>query len=588
MAVAAENMCQQVVASFKRFDIRGDGIIARSFLAEVIRLISPDSFGKAAINSLLDAADKSCSGQIRYEEFLAWVLKDAGDQSTAPDPGISLDYRRLLAERFDIDISKRYARKGVLGEGGYGKVFVAGDKQFENRRVAVKVLGTVRNPRRIAAIRKEIEITKNLDHPNICKIFEMYERAASMFLVLEYCDGGELFERILEHKHISEAVTAQIIAQVASALLYAHGHSVAHRDIKPENVVFCSRDPADLSIKVIDWGLSINFDEEVMSTVVGSSIYQAPEVMGAADVHEYTRACDLWSLGVLTYVMLCGKPPFWGAVAKHLKAARSETYPMSGALWDTISGRAKEFIGRLLKANPEKRMDLETVVSHPWLMVKTESPDTRMTKQVLTNLTHFCNMSVFAAVCVACVARQLDHRRLRSIHQVFRRMDENGDGTLSLHEVSAGFEHMFGKDSPEFLQVLDTFKSLDLDVSTTIDYTEFCAASIGQNTSAQNEALWAAFKTFDLDNSNRVSKSEVQQILSNVDVRKAWTEAVCEEVAGKVVDLHDGDGDGMLDFMEWIAVMRHCWEAQVMPELAAGQDGSQAKRPEPRQSLVAP
>merc|ERR1719487_1860921 len=194
---------------------------------------------------------------------------------------LSFDYRSFLPERFEVDVSQRYTLdKLALGEGGYGKVFIAKDKSFEDRLVCVKkIVGVGDDPEKTEMIHAEVKLMKDLDHPNICKLLEVFEQGRNMFFVMEYCEGGEVFDRIVESKYIDEEISAGIILQVACALRYAHGRKIAHRDIKPENIVFCTKSANNQDIKVIDWGLGICFADQVMRSAVGSFTYAAPEVV---------------------------------------------------------------------------------------------------------------------------------------------------------------------------------------------------------------------------------------------------------------------------------------------------------------------
>ncbi|CAK0894668.1 unnamed protein product, partial [Prorocentrum cordatum] len=288
----------------------------------------------------------------------------------------SLNLRALMPERVNAEISKRYdIHPNEVGAGGYGKVYVASDRFTPARKVAIKKVLVFDEEKRIA-FKKESSIMKTLDHPHICKLLETYDQGRHMFFVMEYCEGGEVFDRIMDNGLISESSTAGIARQCAGALKYAHSHGIAHRDMKPENICFVSSDLSNDDIKVIDWGLGFYFGEtQRMSSAVGSLTYAAPEVlesstgsgydetcstssgrasacsrtMGAAfdllpelHVHgEHEATCDVWSLGVLIYVMLCGKPPFWGNYQAQLKRMKAETFPMSDSTWQSISDDAK-------------------------------------------------------------------------------------------------------------------------------------------------------------------------------------------------------------------------------------------------------
>merc|ERR1719330_2330003 len=170
-----------------------------------------------------------------------------------------------------------------------------------NRRVAIKKV-IIHDQEKKKAFQKESDIMKALDHPNICKLLETYEQGRFMFFVMEYCEGGEVFERIMDHGLIVERETADIVKQAASALYYAHNAGIAHRDMKPENICFCSPEANNNQIKVIDWGLGFYFGEARMKSAVGSPSYAAPEVLDAKPgAAGYSSACDVWSLGVMMY-----------------------------------------------------------------------------------------------------------------------------------------------------------------------------------------------------------------------------------------------------------------------------------------------
>mmetsp|Transcript_16931 Transcript_16931/g.43149 ORF Transcript_16931/g.43149 Transcript_16931/m.43149 type:complete len:614 (+) Transcript_16931:105-1946(+) len=466
------------------------------------------------------------------------------------------DLKTFMPERVNAEISKRYdIDQREIGSGGYGKVFVAKDREMKNRLVAIKKV-IIHDQEKKKAFQKEIDIMKALDHPNICKLLETYEQGRFMFFVMEFCEGREVFDRIMDHGMIAEKTTKDIVRQSASALNYAHNKGIAHRDMKPENICFCTNDPHDNHIKVIDWGLGFYFGQARMVSAVGSLTYAAPEVLEARELDGYTSACDLWSLGVVTYVMLCGKPPFWGNFNEQLKRMKKETYPMTDSTWQGVSKEAKDLIRSLLKNSPKDRLALEGVLKHPWLKSADNQIDSSIGREVLSNMKQFCNTSQFFSLCVASVARQLDHRSLRDVHRVFCDMDANGDGVLELHEVKAGFEKIFGKGSEQVRDVEQMFERLDLDGSGTIDYTEFCAAGIGERLSTEDHVLWAAFKAFDIhDDDGRITRDEIKQVLVRADVNKFWTTQICDELSHELFARYDKDKDGSIDFEEFKKLM---------------------------------
>jgi len=262
-----------------------------------------------------------------------------------------------IETRYTVDMN-------MIAKGAYGKVYKAEDRHCPGRVVAIKRVLALGGDT-AANFMEEAEIMQDLDHPGICKIFEVYQDGDVLYFVLEFLEGGDLFDKITSER-FSEETAADIIKQIACALKYAHLSGVAHRDLKPENICFCNR--STTQVKVIDWGLSSDFWTRKMKSSVGSPNYSAPEVQSAQGKLVYSSACDLWSLGVLTYVMLCGKPPFWGRPKIMLQKMQAEQYPMQNEDWVDVSDSTKDFIRCLLKANPDERMTIDEAISHPFLV----------------------------------------------------------------------------------------------------------------------------------------------------------------------------------------------------------------------------
>mmetsp|Transcript_44345 Transcript_44345/g.77899 ORF Transcript_44345/g.77899 Transcript_44345/m.77899 type:complete len:596 (+) Transcript_44345:44-1831(+) len=574
MAAPVPDESATIREAFRRFDTNGDGIIDRPDLTRVLTTLDPSLLEGDAVDQMLDVMDANKDGKILYEEFVSWVMKDP---SRKP-PRLHITPKVFLPSRFEVDIHQRYdLDKLALGEGGYGKVFIANDSK-SGRKVAVKQVTKTVDRKRTDTFHTEIDIMKDLDHPCICKLLETFETGPHIYFVMEFCSGGELFDKIIAKGYVSEALTAEVIRQVSSALRYAHSRGICHRDIKPENVVFCSKDENDTRVKLIDWGLSVSFTGTVMRTAVGSFTYAAPEVITSRNITAYTEKCDLWSLGVLTYVTLCGKPPFWGSERQHVAAAMSERYPITGGVWPLVSAEAKQFIKSLLKAAPAERLPIDEVNQHRWLTADVYVVSEQAQAQVLENMKQFSNAGLFSALCSTAVARQLDHHKLQEIHKVFREMDKNGDGYLSVDEVRQCFRKLDFDGSENYREIEDTFNSLDLDGSGVMDYTEFCAGGMGQRAAFQEDALWSAFKAFDVDNTDKVSRSELEKVLQDADVRKAWSSEVCSAVAEKVLKRCDVDGDGQMDFAEWLTCMRESYANNVegagKDEKSRDEDGS--------------
>jgi len=451
-----------------------------------------------------------------------------------------------IEERYKINMKQ-------IASGGYGKVYKAEDRLCKGRMVAIKkVLGMSEDT--VDKFMKEAKIMQELDHPGICKIFEVYQDGSDLYFVLEFLEGGELFDRILSDK-FTEKEVAEIVKQVACALKYAHANGVAHRDLKPENICFC--DCSTKQVKVIDWGLSSDFMKGKMKSSVGSPTYSGPEVHSAQGEIVYTSACDLWSLGVMTYVMISGKPPFWGSPKNMQKKMQAEDYPMNNADWAPVSQNAKDFIRRLLKAQPNSRMTIDEAVAHSFLGNPAENKATHGDmKSVLSNMVSFSNAPRIFSLVMASATRQLNHSNSTMMRKVFDTLDTNHDGVLQVDELKTALVSVFGPSSPEVSQVQHIFNKLDLDGRGRLTYTEYCAAAMSEDERLQDQVLRLAFNAFHIKGGEgMISQEEIEQLLTYADANESLSKAVCESAAQEVIEAYDHNSDGGLDFDEFKCMM---------------------------------
>eukprot|EP00897_Mesotaenium_endlicherianum_P004246 jgi/Mesen1/384/ME000010S_10843 len=214
-------------------------------------------------------------------------------------------------------------------------------------------------------VRREVAIMQRIrGHPNIIHLVEALEDSEAVHLVMELCEGGELFDRIKLRRYYTEEDAAAICRTLVEVLLFCHAQGVVHRDLKPENILLCRRD-SDVRIKVIDYGVAAYFKPgHPLKDVAGSPYYLAPEVLRGS----YGPEADIWSAGVVLYILLCGLPPFWGpsddAIFAAIKAGKLN---MSGGIWPSVSDEAKELVQGMLTMNPAKRLSSDHILRHPWL-----------------------------------------------------------------------------------------------------------------------------------------------------------------------------------------------------------------------------
>ena len=432
-----------------------------------------------------------------------------------------------------------------LGKGGYGKVYEVKNKKTNEIR-ACKHLSKL-NMKNIEKFEREINILINSDHPNIIKIYEIYESQRSLYLVMEECKGGEIFDRIIEHIQsktmYSEKDAAEMLQQVMSAIEYCHNNGICHRDLKPENLLYLKQGAEkDNPIKVIDFGLSqIISPEKKLKTKVGTAYYVAPEILQG----NYTEKCDIWSAGVILYIFLSGDPPFNGpsdAVIYGKIAEMKFNFPEKK--WKNISNDAKDLIMHMIA--PEKeRYTAKEVLQHPWFKNASNVPLSALNFDVLFFI-DYVRGSELKKMSLLYIASRLDENEIENLKKAFEAFDKCKDGQISYDELKQGLIQLKSHNINEN-DIIALFKSIDVDQNGRIDYTEFLAATIQKVNYLRNERLWEAFCMFDKDNSGHITKDELLQALK--------AEKSQEKEIEKYIKAVDKNGDGQIDYKEFLELM---------------------------------
>mmetsp|Transcript_120923 Transcript_120923/g.353283 ORF Transcript_120923/g.353283 Transcript_120923/m.353283 type:complete len:360 (+) Transcript_120923:57-1136(+) len=257
----------------------------------------------------------------------------------------------------------------LLGEGTSGSV-CKGTCKLTGAVRAIKMI-----PRGdVADVAHEIGMLKLLHHPNIIKLFYTFEDSESIYMVMELCAGGDVFEQVARAGRLSEREAAIVMQQLFRAVFYMHENNIAHRDLKPDNILLLTAQPIeDNIIKVIDFGLScLSEPDDVHSEVVGTPHYIAPQVHDM----RYDRRCDLWSCGVVMYVILAGRTPFSGRHPAEIQRKVCEgKFGFHGSVWEEVSADAQHLIRLLLEMRPEQRYTAQQALSHDWIrLAAVETP----------------------------------------------------------------------------------------------------------------------------------------------------------------------------------------------------------------------
>ncbi|XP_045124344.1 calcium/calmodulin-dependent protein kinase type 1 isoform X3 [Portunus trituberculatus] len=261
-------------------------------------------------------------------------------------------------------VEDKYVLKDLLGTGAFSQVRLAEVKDDPSTVVAIKIIDKKALKGKEDSLENEIKVLRRLRHPNIVQLMDTYEDAEHVYLVIELVTGGELFDRIVEKGSYTEKDAADLIRQVLEAVDYMHEQGVVHRDLKPENLLYFSQDE-DSKIMISDFGLSKMEDSGIMATACGTPGYVAPEVLAQKP---YGKAVDVWSIGVIAYILLCGYPPFYDENDANLFAQILKgEFEFDSPYWDEISDSAKDFIRQLMCVDVERRFTCKQSLNHPWI-----------------------------------------------------------------------------------------------------------------------------------------------------------------------------------------------------------------------------
>ena len=352
----------------------------------------------------------------------------------------------------------------------------------------------------------------------------------------------------MQRGKFSERDAAVLMKQVLSCINYCHKSNIVHRDLKPENILLEQNKEYD-QIKIIDFGTSLVYDpNRNLDEKLGTPYYIAPEVLNK----NYNEKCDVWSCGVITYILLSGMPPFNGQSDQDImKKVREGVFSFEDRIWATISENAKSFIKTLLIYDPKDRPSAEAALTHPWLAeLATLQVDENMAMNALDNLSKFNSDVTLKMATYSFIASQLMSKQERdNLSKVFKAFDTNGDGKLSMEEVKTGYLDHYGKILSD-QEVEDMFNAVDTDKSGFIDYTEFVVAATNQKALTSQEKLRAAFKMFDKDGSGIITADEIKEVLCF-----GGTNSLSEEQVNVIIKQVDENGDGEIQFEEFVQMM---------------------------------
>lgn len=474
------------------------------------------------------------------EPQLSSVMRRSNSTSVAPaGGGFSVLQRKTELLKNLYSVGRR------LGQGQFGTTYLCVEKstgkQYACKSIAKRKLTAEED---VEDVRREIQIMHHLaGHPNVVTIKGAYEDITSVHLVMELCAGGELFDRIVKRGHFSERKAADLTRTIVGVVEACHSLGVMHRDLKPENFLFFNKSE-DSPLKSIDFGLSVFFKPgETFSDVVGSPYYVAPEVLRK----HYGPEADVWSAGVILYILLSGVPPFWAETEQGIfEQVLQGQLDFSSEPWPAISESAKDLIRKMLVRNPKKRLKAHQVLCHPWIQKDGVAPDRPLDSAVLSRLKQFSAMNKIKKMALRVIAESMSEEEIAGLKEMFNMIDTDNSGSITFEELKEGLKRV-GCDLMES-EIHQLMEAADVDNNGTIDYREFVAATLHLNKVEREDHLFAAFAYFDKDSSGYITLDELQQACHEFGIEDFQLEEMIREV--------DQDNDGTIDFNEFVAMMR--------------------------------
>jgi len=443
----------------------------------------------------------------------------------------------LLAEALKVSSNPaitcvRYHRKGtrrltddykvsrtVLGKGVTGEVVLVSSKHDGREYALKRFQKTQLSDEQMKHLSREVQICLSVDHPGIAQVYDVYDTHNDTCLIMECCKGGELFDRLEKKRRYEEQLAADTALHMLRAVSYLHQHRIVHRDIKLENFLYESA-ADDAALKLIDFGFAKVWDPStLMKARCGSIAYVSPDVLKGDG---YTAQCDVWSIGVVVFMLLSGYPPFHGTDSQISAKIKKEKPNIYASRWKFVSAEAQDFVGTLLDKDPCSRPTAQTALQHPWLTNNAiqADPHIQLSCTVLLSLRTYMCSSKLRRTILQLLALELSPYQTTDLRAIFLQLDRNSKGTISLadlKEVICGMHEERSVPSSAVAEgttmqfIAELCNVLDDNGDQQLYYTQFLAAASQTSLPLHAEALRKVFHRLDRDCSGTISACDLCQ-----------------------------------------------------------------------------
>ena len=432
-----------------------------------------------------------------------------------------------------------YETLEVIGEGNYGKIMKV-RHLFSNELRVIKEISKIHLLKGVSEndIITEINILKSMDHPNIIKVYEFFSDENNIYIVKEYLKEGDLFNNLTK-LNMSETLICNILRQILSAVSYLHSKKVLHGDLKLENILIenDSLNLESVNIKITDFGCSKIFHNKVCRKIIGTSYTLAPEILE----NEYNEKCDLWSAGVILYILLSETLPFKGTEKEIIEKIRIKTkVDFDLDEFKNFSSDALDVLKSLLNYNYHERPSAIEILKHPWFKMKINNEINLIDKseiiKTLGNLRNFHFKSKFHQAVITFLTHNVEkNEEVNKLRQIYKILDNDFDGKISISDLKKGLEDNF--KNIDFLEAQNIIKNISSNDECFIEYEDFLNATLDKNFLFKEKKLKQAFDLFDIHKHGIIHANEIKKVLfQEQEVSDESLAIILDEIQVKIDD----------------------------------------------------
>ena len=463
------------------------------------------------------------------------------------------------------DPNKDYKKLNCIGESEGSAVYRVQNNYTEEIRAMKIIKKSPENMDTISdkekkeedEISNEIKVLRSLDHPNILKIFEFFSSKDSYTIVTEFCSGGDLFQEIIDKGPFKENYCAFVLYQILSAINHCHANHIIHRDLKPENVLIVDKDKNDFPrIKICDFGTSQIFEKgKAQRKVFGSPYYLAPEIYDK----NYNEKCDLWSCGIILYILLSARPPFGGEEDEEIiESVKLGRYDLESSPFNSLTPNCLDLLKKLLTIDPKQRISAQEALQHKWFKYHDSKElfnsikDKRTIKKLIHNLKSYKRNSIIQEVALAYLVHNFPQmKEVITANKLFNQLDTDGDGKINKNDLLKGLKSQIESKTLE-KDVDRIYRNIDMDNNGYIEYEEFVRAAVSKEKFIEDHILRFAFRYFDKDNSGDISRTELESIFKQGIADQTRIQEALDQIINEV----DENKDGIIQYSEFVHIMK--------------------------------